>query len=88
MASIHKKRLTPSGRIVWELTHGKGPDRIRMIVGDTRQEAETALALFKRQLALQGSAPTDTTLEESLKRYGQHLEVNRRPGTARRTREF
>jgi len=83
MASIHKKRLG-SGKIVWELTHGRGQGRIRMVVGDSRPEASAALALFNRQLAQQGAAPTQVSLEDALSKYGEHLKVNRRPGTARR----
>ena len=83
MASIHKKKLR-SGRFIWLLTHGKEPNRIRMKAGDTRQEAEANLSVFKRQLAQQGAPPTDVTLERALTEYVQHLEVNRRHGTTRR----
>jgi hypothetical protein len=81
MASIHKKKLR-SGRFIWLLTHGKEPNRIRMKAGDTRQEAEANLSVFKRQLAQQGAPPTDVTLERALTEYVRHLEVNRRHGTS------
>ncbi len=64
MASIHKRELR-SGKVIWELTHGREPDRIRMKAGETRQEAEATLALFRRQLALQGAAPVEISLEKS-----------------------
>ena len=83
MASIHKKKLR-SGKLIWELTHGKGPKRIRIKAGDSRPEAEASLSLFKRQLAQQGAPPTDATLVRAVQLYSEHLDVNRRPGTARR----
>ena len=83
MASIHKKRLS-RGRIVWELTHGRGPNRIRLKAGETKPEAEATLAHFKRQLAFQGAAPTDVKLDKAVNLYGNYLDVNRRPGTAHR----
>src|SRR5262245_56059058 len=83
MASIHKKKLR-SGRMIWELTHGKPPNRIRIKAGDTRQEAETTLSLFKRQLVVQGSAPIEISLEKAVASYEEYLSVNRRRGTARR----
>ena len=83
MASIHKKRLG-SGKIVWELTHGKGASRIRLKAGDNRFQAEATLTLFKRQLTAQGSAPTEVSLEKALAAYGEYLQVNRRKTTARR----
>ena len=60
MASIHRKKMR-SGRVVWELTHGRGRERIRLVAGDTREAAEGVLATFRRQLALQGTAPAPTT---------------------------
>jgi hypothetical protein len=83
MASIHKKKLS-SGRVIWLLTHGKEPNRIRMKAGNTRQQAEVTLSLFKQQLAQQGAPPADITLDRALTEYCQHLDVNRRPGTTRR----
>jgi hypothetical protein len=83
MASIHKKRLR-SGKVTWELTHGKGVNRIRIKAGDSRPEAEATLSLFKRQLAQQGTPPTNATLNRAVGQYAEHIDVNRRPGTARR----
>src|SRR5262245_31937131 len=83
MASIHKKKLR-SGKTIWELTHGKPPNRLRIKAGDTRQEAEVTLSLFKRQLAAQGSAPVEITLERAVASYEEYLSVNRRRNTARR----
>src|SRR5262245_48927690 len=47
LATIHKRRLT-GGEVVWELTHGTGVDRVRVIAGRTREEAQDTLAQFKR----------------------------------------
>jgi len=55
MAAIHKRRLR-NGRIAWELTHGRGPNRIRMVVGHSKAEAEAALRMFNEQLLLHGRA--------------------------------
>ena len=49
MATIHRKRLR-TGRVVWELTHGRGETRVRFVAGktntiyawDTWQEAAAA----------------------------------------------
>jgi hypothetical protein len=70
MASIYEKRLR-SGRIIWELSHGREPNRIRMKAGDTKAEAEATLALFNRQLAHQGAAPAEITLRKSMEAYGE-----------------
>lgn len=85
MASIHKKKLR-SGAVVWELTHGRPPNRVRFIAGKTKEEAEGTLALFKRQLALHGAAPEHLTVERAVEEYGKHLDLNRSPATARRYR--
>lgn len=83
MATIRKRRFV-SGELVWELTHGTGRDRVRMIVGRTREEAQVALDQFNRQLALHGAAPDDDVVEAVLGRYLTFLRHNRRPGTVRR----
>ena len=83
MASIHKKKLR-SGTVVWELTHGDGASRVRLVVGKTRQEAEASLALFKRQLALHGDAPEHLSVRDAVERYREYLRLNRSPATLRR----
>ena len=83
MASIHRKKMR-SGRVVWELTHGRGRERIRLVAGDTREAAEGVLATFRRQLALQGTAPAPTTVAAALSEYKEYLRIHRRPSTARR----
>jgi integrase/recombinase XerD len=83
VASIHKKKLR-SGKVVWELTHGRGPDRVRFIAGKTKEEAEATLSRFKRQLALHGRAPEELTVGSAVAEYGNYLEVNRSPSTVRR----
>jgi hypothetical protein len=83
MASVHKKKLR-SGKVVWELTHGRPPNRVRFIAGKTKEEAERTLALFKRQLAVHGTAPGDVTLAEAVRQYREYLRLNRSPATTRR----
>src|SRR5215217_1843675 len=83
MASIHKKKLR-SGKVVWELTHGRAPSRIRFVAGDTKEEAEATLSRFKRQLALHGKAPLGLTIEAAVAEYGKYLAVNRSAATLRR----
>src|SRR5882672_3157641 len=83
MASIHRKKLR-SGRVVWELTHGKGVNRVRFVAGDTKEAAEGVLAQFNRQIATHGAAPTAQSIELAFSEFGQHLDLNRRHGTARR----
>ncbi len=83
MASIHRKKLR-SGRTVWELTHGRGPERIRFIAGDTRDAADGLLAQFKRQLAEHGSAPQDLSVPQAVRIYREYLHGNRRSATTRR----
>lgn len=83
MASIHKKKLG-SGAVVWELTHGKAPNRVRFVAGRTKEEAEANLGRFKRQLALHGKAPEGLTAEQAIAEYGKYLAVNRSPATLRR----
>ena len=83
MASIHKKKLR-SGAVVWELTHGKGPARVRFTAGKTKEEAEAALALFKRQLAVQEKAPQKATVRHAVGEYRAFLELHRSAATARR----
>ena len=46
--------------------------------------AEATLALFKPQLNVQGSAPTEVSLEKILAAHGEYLQLNRRKATARR----
>jgi integrase/recombinase XerD len=83
MASIHKKKLG-SGKVVFELSHGDGKERIRFIAGQTKEEAEATLSRFKRQLSLHGKAPEGQTVEAAVAEYGKYLAVNRSPATLRR----
>ena len=83
MASIHRKKLR-SGRFVWELTHGRGVERIRLVVGHTREEAEGVLAQFRRQLAQHGSAPQSLTISKAIDEYRDYLTTNRRNTTVKR----
>jgi integrase/recombinase XerD len=83
MASIHKKKLR-SGTVVWELTHGKGPARVRFTAGKTKEEAEAALTLFKRQLAVHEKAPEKMTVAGAVGAYRDHLALHRSAATARR----
>jgi integrase len=83
MATIHKRRLV-SGNVVWELCHGSGRDRVRLVAGKTREEAQETLNQFNRQLALHGQAPSDDTVAAILGQYFKYLEANRRAGTRRR----
>ncbi|MBI4450276.1 tyrosine-type recombinase/integrase [Candidatus Uhrbacteria bacterium] len=83
MASIHRKKLH-SGRIVWELTHGRGQQRVRFVAGSTREEAEGVLAQFKRQLGSHGAPPATITIRHAASEFNEHLAVNRSAGTARR----
>jgi len=83
MARIHEKKLA-SGRVVWELTHGSGKDRIRFVAGDTKEQARATLALFKRQLATHDAPPEHITVAEAHDAYEAYLSVNRSPATVRR----
>jgi len=83
MATIHKRRLR-SGAIVWELTHGTGRNRQRMVAGRTREEAQEILKQFERQLALHGSAPTEDSVESVIGQYEEYLKTNRRARTVSR----
>jgi site-specific recombinase XerD len=83
MATIHKRRLR-SGEIVWELTHGTGRDRQRMVVGRTREEAQEVLKQFERQVALHGGAPTDDSVTAVIGQYAAYLKTNRRERTVAR----
>ena len=83
MASLHRRKRR-SGAVVWELTHGRPPNRVRFIAGETREEAEAALALFKRTLARHGRAPEHLSLAQAIAHYGEFLSANRSPATARR----
>ena len=83
MATIHKRKLT-SGEVVWELTHGTGRDRVRIIVGKTREEAQEVLKQFERQIALHGEAPGSDSLTAIVGQYGQYLQTNRRERTVTR----
>ncbi len=85
MASIHKKKLK-SGKVIWELTHGTPPNRDRFNAGETRQEAEATLRMYKRQLALHGKAPEAESVEGAMLRYCDHLSLNRSHSTLRRYR--
>ena len=66
------------------MTHGDGKERTRFVVGETKTEAEAALSLFKRQIAIHGHSPEGLTLEEASRRYEDYLELNRSPSTQRR----
>jgi site-specific recombinase XerD len=83
MATIHKRRLV-SGEVVWELTHGTGPNRQRFTAGKTRDEAQETLQQFKRQLALHGEGPQDGSIALVMGEYAQFLKTNRRPRTSTR----
>jgi integrase len=84
MATIHKRRLV-SGEVVWELTHGTGRDRQRLVAGHSREEAQEVLNQFNKQLALHGQAPAaDDGVEAVVGQYLEFLRSNRRPGTYRR----
>jgi integrase/recombinase XerD len=83
VASIHRRKGR-RGRVSWVLTHGKPPNRVRFIAGNTREEAEAALALFKRTLAHHGRAPERVSLREAIEHYRAFLSGNRAPATARR----
>jgi integrase len=83
MATIHKRRLR-SGEIVWELTHGTGRARQRMIAGRTREEAQEVLKQFERQVALHGGAPSDDSVAAVIGNYEAYLKTNRREGTVSR----
>lgn len=83
MAKIYKKKLR-SGRVVWQLSHGSPPNRVRFVAGETKQEAEAALRLFERQVTLHGSAPESVTVRESVSKYRGYLDANRSKSTQRR----
>src|SRR5687768_15033053 len=83
MATIHKRRLV-SGELVWELTHGSGRERQRLVAGKTREEAEDVLKQFKHQLALHGGAPTDDAVAAVVGQYEAFLKTNRRASTVTR----
>ena len=83
MATIHKRRLR-SGEVVWELTHGTGRERQRLIAGRTREEAQEVLKQFQRQVALHGNAPTDDSVATVINQYEAYLKTNRRERTVAR----
>lgn len=83
MATIHKRRLV-SGEIVWELTHGTGRDRRRIVAGHSKEEAQATLNQFERQLALHGEAPSDDGVDAAVGRFAVYIQANRRPSTVRR----
>ena len=83
MATIHRRKLR-SGQVVWELTHGTGPERRRFIAGRTREEAQQTLLQFERQLALHGQAPSGRQRRGRPREYTAFLQTNRRAGTVRR----
>ena len=83
MATIHRRAMR-GGEIVWELTHGTGKDRQRFIAGRTKEEAQTILTQFKRQLALHGSAPDNADIQTVIAEYGNYLRANRRQRTTAR----
>lgn len=83
MATIHKRRLR-GGDVVWELTHGTGRDRTRIVAGRSREEAQEILNQFNRQLAMHGQAPHDDSIASVIGQYTQYLKTNRRPATTTR----
>lgn len=83
MATIHRRR-NGSNELVWELSHGTGNDRQRLVVGRTREEAQEALNQFNRQLAMHGEAPSDDTVESVIGQYATFLKTNRRLRTVAR----
>ena len=85
MATIHRKRLR-TGRVVWELTHGRGENRVRFVAGKTKDEAEGVLVQFKQQLRMHGTAPHDVTVSEAATAYREYLVLNRRERTVTRYR--
>ena len=85
MATIHRKKLR-TGRVVWELTHGRGAARVRFVAGNTREEAEGVLSQFKQQLRMHGAAPRDLTVSGAVQAYGEYLILNRRENTVTRYR--
>jgi len=85
VATIHRKKLR-TGRIVWELTHGRGPERVRFVAGQTREEAEGVLAQFKQQLRMHGAAPGDLSVRDAVQKYVEYLVLNRRERTVTRYR--
>lgn len=80
MATIHKRRLR-SGEVVWELTHGTGRDRQRLVAGRSREEAQDVLKQFEHQVALHGGAPTDDATAAVVGQYHAFLKTNRREST-------
>jgi integrase len=85
VATIHRKKLR-TGRVVWELTHGRGPERVRFVAGQTREEAEGVLAQYKQQLRMHGAAPADLSVRDAVQKYVDYLVVNRRVRTVTRYR--
>src|SRR5258708_11914361 len=83
MATIQKRRLR-SGEVVWELTHGTGRDRQRLVAGRTREEAQSILKQFEHQISLHGGAPKDDSVVAVVGRYEEFLKTNRRPSSAAR----
>jgi len=83
VAKLYKRKL-PSGRVVWQLTHGTGKDRVRFTAGHSKEEAEAALRLFERQLAIHGAPPEEEAIERAVATYCRYLETNRSPSTYRR----
>lgn len=65
MATIHRKKLR-TGRVVWELTHGRSENRVRFVAGKTKEEAGGALAQFNQQLRMHVTAPHDLTVSEAV----------------------
>ncbi len=80
MAMIHRRKLR-NGEVVWELTHGTGPDRQRFIAGRSREEAQSVLTQFRRQIALHGKSPDTITVTAAVAQYDEYLKTNRRRRT-------
>ena len=87
MAAIHKRKQR-NGEIVWQLTHGTGKERTRMIAGRSIEEARETLKAFERQLALHGQAPGNDSVDAVIDEYAQYLNTNRRRRTVIRYRRI
>jgi|GEM_PF-5589292 len=83
MADIHKRQFK-SGRVIWQLTHGTGKNRIRCKAGDSKHEAEATLRRFQQQLAIQGAPPDRADLNAILDAYEVYLGAHKAPATQRR----
>src|SRR5258708_12824641 len=83
MATIHKRRLR-SGEVVWELTHGTGRDRQRLVAGRTREEAQWIVKELEVEMSVHGGGATEDSVVAVVGRYEEFLKTNRRPSSAAR----